>query len=160
MSIVLSDNGTLDTVLRCEDCGEEFRYNYEVGAPPTDAQEAGCAPEDTYDDFVQWAIEDAESEHECSADDVPTEPGEDDITTRDHASFYQYGKLVLQARHTTTGEVWYARKGSAPYCTPLGRFATVEQAIKAFMVQEQFWPSVWFISDHGNAHLMDLTEGK
>ena len=54
MAIELTDDGTLDTVLRCSACGEELRYTY---MPDND--------DDTYDDFVEWAIDDAESEHEC-----------------------------------------------------------------------------------------------
>ena len=53
--IVLSDDGTMDTVLCCTECGEEMRYNFD---PQPDSEE-------TYDDFVEWAIEDAESDHEC-----------------------------------------------------------------------------------------------
>lgn len=53
-TIVLSDDGTLDTVLVCTVCREEMRYNF---APDTD--------DETYEDFVAWAIEDASAEHEC-----------------------------------------------------------------------------------------------
>ena len=28
MAIELSDDGTMDTVLRCNECGEEMRYNW------------------------------------------------------------------------------------------------------------------------------------
>ena len=55
MAIELTDDGTLDTVLRCSECGEDMRYTY---MPDSD--------DDSYDAFVDWAIEDAESEHECS----------------------------------------------------------------------------------------------
>ncbi len=57
-NIVLSDDGTLDTVLVCLSCHEEFRYNYD----PDDTESES---ESDYDDFVAWAIEDAESEHVC-----------------------------------------------------------------------------------------------
>lgn len=49
----LGDDGTMDTVIICDDCGEELRYNY--------SGETG----ETYDEFLEWAFEDAESEHEC-----------------------------------------------------------------------------------------------
>lgn len=73
------------------------------------------------------------------ADDEPSEPEEGDITTSDHKEFYQYGKLWLGL----TGE-----------------FTTAEMnaAIRDKMHREQFYPAVWFISDHGNAHLMTLTD--
>lgn len=99
----------------------------------------------------------------------PTEPQKDDLTTEDHETFYQNGKIVLRAIDGPTGEYWEYRDyshmdangiRSGVRYLPLGRFATVEQAIKAYMVKTQFWPNVWFISGHGNAHLIDLTEGK
>jgi hypothetical protein len=31
-------------------------------------------------------------------------------------------------------------------------------ALKAHMEEAQFWPNAWFVSDHGNAHLMDLSD--
>lgn len=54
--IELTDDGTLDTVLRCSVCGEEMRYNYDGTSALS------------YDSFVDWAIEDAEVEHECQED--------------------------------------------------------------------------------------------
>jgi len=54
----LGDDGTLDTVLVCEDCGAERRYTF---MPDSD--------EDTYADFVAWAFEDAEEEHICGEDE-------------------------------------------------------------------------------------------
>ncbi len=192
MAIELTDDGTMDTVLRCSECGEEMRYNYdpcgtedrakEIEAdmpeyPPLTARQIEDSVNETlYDEFVAWAIEDATADHECTVDhrpadwdSEPTEPQEGDITTSDHETFYQDGKVVLRMIDGPTGEYWEYRDYShadangvrtgARYL-PLGRFASVEQAIKAYMVATQFWPNVWFISDHGNAHLMDLTEGK
>lgn len=48
----LTDDGTLDTVISCPECGEEARYTLD-GA------------DGSYDDFVKWAIDDFDSEHEC-----------------------------------------------------------------------------------------------
>ena len=62
MAIELTDDGTLDTVLRCSDCGEELRYNF---AASSEFAEDNQSDEVAYDAFVDWAIEDAESEHEC-----------------------------------------------------------------------------------------------
>lgn len=56
--IVLTNDGTMDTVLRCRDCGQELRYNYD--RTTGDAEQA-----ETYDEFVKWAIEDAGTAHEC-----------------------------------------------------------------------------------------------
>lgn len=68
--IVLTDDGTLDTVLRCSICDEEFRFNYndtfdwddepcEHGVLSTD----GCAA--CYTAFVTQSIDDVTDEHEC-----------------------------------------------------------------------------------------------
>ena len=55
--IRLGDDGTMDTVLVCDGCGEEMRYNFNH---EDDCDEAGC-----YDQFVDWALEDAQENHEC-----------------------------------------------------------------------------------------------
>lgn len=68
-------------------------------------------------------------------DEEPQEPEEGDLITYDHREIYQDGRLVLE----TTPE-------------------TFERDVRAFMDREQFWPDVWFISDHGNAHLLSLGE--
>jgi len=50
----LTDDGTMDTVLRCDECGEEFRFNYEWSASDS-----------TYEEWVTSCIEEIEQEHEC-----------------------------------------------------------------------------------------------
>jgi hypothetical protein len=69
-------------------------------------------------------------------DDEFNEPEEGDYTTGDHCKFYQYGKLVLT----------------------VGPDDDHIAALKAHMEEAQFWPNAWFVSDHGNAHLMDLSD--
>lgn len=56
-------------------------------------------------------------------------PEEGDYTTEDHEHWYQHGKLAVE-----------------------GDYADVVQ----HMNQEKFWPNAWFISDHGNAHLITM----
>lgn len=63
-------------------------------------------------------------------------PQEGDYTTEDHRKFYQYGKLVLDLTEEES-EQW-------------------QKHVKAHMDKEKFWPSVFWISDHGNAHLLNL----
>lgn len=53
--IYLADDGTLDTVFRCRNCGGEERYTF-----------AGGDGEETYEEFLEWAFEDANEGHECS----------------------------------------------------------------------------------------------
>lgn len=50
--MALADDGTLDTVIVCSVCGQEYRYN---------ADELWETP---YDEFIAWAIEDATGVHE------------------------------------------------------------------------------------------------
>ena len=61
MSFVLSDDGTLDTVLECSECGRECRYTWDG--------ECDCAPESGdcsgYEQFIAWAIDDATESHDC-----------------------------------------------------------------------------------------------
>jgi len=62
--IELTDDGTLDTVLRCTECGEEFRFMYD-GATDTADEDAAVA---AYDAFVDECVADATDEHECGVD--------------------------------------------------------------------------------------------
>ena len=64
--IYLGDDGTMDTVLVCSECGEEMRYNYDPTAECEHGEDCK-AGEAHYDDFVAWAIEDATADHECEA---------------------------------------------------------------------------------------------
>lgn len=163
MAIELTDDGTLDTVLRCSECGEEFRFNYDPG--PRDAedaadrlQEAGGdqdkADQAAYDDYVVECIFTIEGEHDCP----PNEPDDDDITTENHRTFRQNGRVVLevyQAADAYTLWFGYERGKQFQIRTKPDDHVT---ALCAYMDKVQFWPNCWFISDHGNAHLMDLSE--
>lgn len=65
MAHSLTDDGTMDTVIKCDECGHETRFNYDGpgdgladgGTPYTDAE---C--EQMYDEYV------AECIAECDAD--------------------------------------------------------------------------------------------
>lgn len=82
--IRIGDDGTLDTVLVCRQCGAEARYNHDNDLSEDDyaarLQELADAADPRahvsdlmrqldrtlYDEFVAWAIEDFDSEHDCS----------------------------------------------------------------------------------------------
>lgn len=99
-----------------------------------------------YMDCTDWVLADTkeEAERECKEmygddeeeeeDEGEGEPEEGDYTTEDHIHFYQYGKCVVVV---PDGEEWAA-------------------VVKAHMDREQFWPNVYFVSDHGNSHLLSL----
>jgi hypothetical protein len=57
MAIQLGDDGTLDTVVFCTECGEEFRGTWDDGDDSFLA-EFGL-------DRVEWLIADVTAEHEC-----------------------------------------------------------------------------------------------
>lgn len=113
-----------------------------------------CASDDDADEIDETETDDADAE--------PSEPEEDDITTTDHRKFYQSGKLAFELIDTqakwgdgTPGFELSCRGNRHHEKT----FSSIEHAIRAYMDAEQFWPNCWFISDHGNAHLMDLGKG-
>lgn len=143
MSINLSDDGTLDTVLVCSECNQEFRFNFA----------ADDDHDSTYEGFVEDCIADVTAEHECSTED--DEPTEGDLTTTDHEKFYQYGKLALS--HAANGS-WYRHDLKAfPAGVLIGEFHDDHvAAIRAYFDQSGFSPNAWFISDHGNAHRIEL----
>ena len=60
-NIVLVDDGTLDTVLRCVECNEEFRFNFQSAHEGIE----GELPERAYDDWVKQMIRETRHEHEC-----------------------------------------------------------------------------------------------
>lgn len=59
MAMHLGDDGTLDTVVRCSECGAEYRFNY------ASAEQGDTNPPNgnAYDSFVMWAIEEATETH-------------------------------------------------------------------------------------------------
>lgn len=85
--IRLGDDGTLDTVLVCRQCGAEARYSYD--SSPRDEQDNADrlehfaslywtetttrlqerVDEQCYREFIDWAIDDFDSEHECEDTD-------------------------------------------------------------------------------------------
>ena len=122
-----------------------------------------------YMDCTDWTAHDTEDEARAylaetfgdddDDDDEPTddEPTDEDLTTEDHSKFYSVGgsgRLAFEIEGDPND-------GAFTVCTPAGVlagvFPTVEHAIRAYCDHVQFWPNVWFISDHGNAHRIDLT---
>ena len=63
----LIDDGTMDTVVVCPECGEEQRYSYAIGGPD---QVQGEEPAESYDEFVKWAMADFDGEHECPEEEA------------------------------------------------------------------------------------------
>lgn len=81
MSIELGDDGTMDTVLYCTECGEEFRFNYDGGGgfADDDTGEVKLTDEQAYDAFITSCIEEVEAEHECAKEHVFEPSGENPL---------------------------------------------------------------------------------
>lgn len=58
----LGDDGTLDTVIVCDQCGEEMRFNFEPDSDPDSDY--------TYDDFVEWCKLECDDFHVCPKEDA------------------------------------------------------------------------------------------
>ena len=77
---------------------------------------------------------------ECMRAECDNGPQEEDLITSDRKEVYSYGgpgKLAF----TTTPD-------------------TFEADCRAYMERTKFFPNVWFISDHGNAHLINFSVHK
>jgi hypothetical protein len=101
-------------------------------------------------------------EESTEDEDEQTEPEDGDLSTGDHYTYFQHGSIVLErARHKYSRawlQVWYARDRSDKPWYQLGNFGDDHvSAVRAYMEKIEYWPTVWFISDHGNAHVMDLS---
>jgi hypothetical protein len=79
----------------------------------------------------------------CNGSGRLEEPGEDDIQTEDWMTYYQYGKVWLQISQDQYDEM---------------SSEELYQMIKNKMEKENFFPDLFFISDHGNANLVDLNK--
>ena len=59
MSILLGDDGTLDTMVYCSECKREYRGNWDPSGEE----------DDTYDNFINWLIDEVTDEHVCGEDE-------------------------------------------------------------------------------------------
>lgn len=87
------------------------------------------------------------------------EPEKGDWVTYDHVKFWVAGG---HDRHPVLDltEVRLYDVGHQCFYTVNGRDlarTTFARKIKEKTAEQNFFPNVWFISDHGNAHLLELT---
>jgi hypothetical protein len=99
--------------------------------------------DDDFDSDEELASDACQEEDEDD-DAILDEPCEGDLVTEDHISFYTIGgsyrwPIKLQRRDVTVDadEDW-------------------QDVVRASMDKQQFWPNVWFVSDHGNWHALTL----
>lgn len=115
----------------CRDCFDVAVCSAALGEAhkPEDHLCGGCADAGCLPDDGECQRTDAYGDPD--ADEPDTDAG--DWTTDDHRTFYQYGRAILTVPEgATETEMWIA--------------------IRAAMSAANFWPNVWFVSDHGNAH--------
>jgi hypothetical protein len=120
--------------------GGTFGNDHSPGASHyTYAEVYDCVEE--YEDRVavleakpEWLDTDDDTDDDDD-DDIDDEPQDGDYQTEDHQRFYQYGKLVLTVPEDGDHVA----------------------AIRDHMRHSGFYPSAWFISDHGNAHQIDMS---
>jgi hypothetical protein len=63
-SFTLVDDGTLDTILECDNCGALLRFTYAGWVDDDDEVD----DEVTYRNFVYWCLDEA-AEHECEEEE-------------------------------------------------------------------------------------------
>jgi hypothetical protein len=90
------------------------------------------------------------------------EPSDGDITTTDHETFYQYGRIILRL-YRGHWEMWDKFNATAPNLGTWRAMLKIDpedyrNALQTYMKRSRFFPNCWFVSDHGNAHLINLTE--
>ncbi|KKM65240.1 hypothetical protein LCGC14_1493260 [marine sediment metagenome] len=64
LTFSLGDDGTMDTIIVCNDCKNKERYNFDEDH--SDCNHIANGDCDCYDRFVDWALEDAYNNHECN----------------------------------------------------------------------------------------------
>ncbi len=84
--------------------------------------------------FVEYSTDELEGGEKEPEGEEEGEPEEGDYVTVDHRSFRVGSRTLVLPDGLSTGEMW--------------------AALDADMAGEGFWPGVWFLSDHGNYHLM------
>ncbi len=100
----------------------------------------GFARIQRFDTREQFDLQLAESMSADSADDTPTEPDNDDIICRPS------GRLGALTLVTQSGKTIIESNDSDK----------IDQAIRDWMDQHQFWPTVWDVSDHGNTSIRPI----
>ena len=89
---------------------------------------------DQFDDFPDDEVLDLAAE----AESEPSEPSDGDYVTEDHRVIREFG----------TGRTGL----TVPDNVPFGPW------LSGWMTRDGYFPNVWFLSDHGNAHLIDISK--
>lgn len=111
-----------------------------------------------------YGLEDEDDEADEDEADEDDEPQPEDIVTSDYRTFYSHegtGRPIFTVtcldedkRYRLDVPLVRLMQGTRPGYTC--ERASLEACIREYCDRERFFPSVWFISDHGNAHRMSL----
>lgn len=95
---------------------------------------------------------DVVGEEDYNLKQEPDEPQEEDLVTNDYVNFWRHGMgdnrpavmVPIDAEGFESGKTW-------------------RQCVREYMEWQedsgnQYWPNVWFISDHGNSVLLSLED--
>lgn len=77
---------------------------------------------------------------ECEDCYGPREPEEGDYVTEDHIKFYEVGNTNRKPAFVASEDGDYKKE------------------LREHFEEIKWFPSVWFVSDHGNCHLLDMGE--
>lgn len=87
-------------------------------------------------------------------------PQEDDLQTEDYVNFYQNGRCVLTLQVKENPHEIFASWNTRDAEEGELSDAQMWKQIEAYMEKSQYFPNVWFISDHGNAHILSSPKSK
>jgi hypothetical protein len=135
----LSDNPPDDWVGQVYDAlpDREKENRDDHGGYPSDeaVMDALCSLGLLHADYIREAVENAG-------------PQEGDITTQDHVRFWQDGKIILEQQESGN---WLS-----PLIGKMIGQGDWKWAVREWTEIDSYCPNIWLISDHGNAHLIDL----
>ena len=60
----VGDDGTMDTVVSCSQCGEELRYNWDGPEDTDDGIPEEVEAQHQYNQWLDWCCQDAAEQHE------------------------------------------------------------------------------------------------
>jgi hypothetical protein len=102
---------------------------------------------ETLELFITLEDDDEEDDEPAGQPDPgPAEPEEGDLITFDHEFFYEAPVDVFSVK---LGRNYKVRVADSERW---------QDAVKAYMDSQNFWPNVWVCSDHGNVSLLSLED--
>ena len=149
---------TADNTTAVDNLAYQLKSDHEESMPELDGVWAdllnASLSEVNWKEIAERLIDEVkdDADNEESDDQDPTEPSECDLVTTDHVHFYEYD---IANEYGDTSAKPTMSKGVVLTIDEDAEESMTSQ-LKHFMDKNRFWPNVWFLSDHGNYHLMCL----